>query len=643
MNKIKNLFSLLFKKVKNFIAIFDSNGNILPVVSLHAVVDHFSKSRDVNVYAPKEISDSVIEAGGNGCENTPHYFNDTESYDEVSEDSIEFKNFMSLAKVLKEHYNVNVDMKELNERSSYSKPGEKLNIPLIDTKEFEDMLEERIFDRQSGENEIGNLLIFGAPGIGKSTIANTVIKNYNKSRNSSEKIAMITVNCANLAPGDFMMPSIPMKKNLSNYFERNADIPVFAELNNLSDEETKEFQNALDQQKVSDSSPKSWLPCYKPTGNDTIDAALDMAANGGIIKDKKNAKNNQETGSGGIILFDELFRADPAIFNQLMTFLLEREMDGWMLGSKWAIIACSNRPADSKRVSTIWQEIEGADLDRWADVALLKPNPESWKDYMRNIGLTGENEIIFKFIFDPDSKDGDEYPRWHSVDSKEDMDNDSSTGNEKSDAYTLPVTPRRWETVWKTLKRFMNRKGYKSIVHVPIKELSDAVKTNFTPDFLHEFIDWIEQHTGNVDLNDILDDPTSVYPRKDIKTDDTVIIKDLWEQFEKRYGKKQDCPDEELKNVFIWLGMHFAEQANLVDIEFIQQLDKVLQNAGENSIATKEETVKVMMAAFPSRDDFEGDLEGVDEVLDEVKDLMREYFPWRIKGDEIQFIDDYED
>ena len=66
INKIKGFFSLMIKKVKNFIALFDNNGNVLPVVPLQAVIDHYSNSNSVDVYSSKDMSDSVIEAGGNG-------------------------------------------------------------------------------------------------------------------------------------------------------------------------------------------------------------------------------------------------------------------------------------------------------------------------------------------------------------------------------------------------------------------------------------------------------------------------------------------------------------------------------------------------------------------------------------------------
>lgn len=61
---IKNLFRIGMKKIQNFIALFDNRGNVLPVVSAHAVIDHLSGSDAVMIAAPKSVSDEIVNAGG---------------------------------------------------------------------------------------------------------------------------------------------------------------------------------------------------------------------------------------------------------------------------------------------------------------------------------------------------------------------------------------------------------------------------------------------------------------------------------------------------------------------------------------------------------------------------------------------------
>lgn len=654
INKVKGVFSLLMKKIKNFIVVFDNDGNVLPVVSVQSVIDNSASATSVKVFASEEMSQSVVAAGGKGCKSTPHELNNDGDYEYMKEDSVEYKNFMSLKKYLKENYGVDGD--ELYERISYSKPGEKLNICQLNSELFKNKLNKLIVSknsapkksrfRESGYQKTNvntNMLIFGAPGIGKSAIPNAVIKAYNEGKSAKDSVSLIVINCATLGSDGFMMPTIPLKKDIMGYINRNKEsIPSLNVVDEIPEEE---LNMALRDQKDAQLAPPKWLPCYHLTGNKTLNKLLDDVANGGVWSKSGDADDSIETGSGGIILFDELFRADPAIFNQLMTFLLDKRIDKWQLGSKWSILACSNRPADSKVVTEVWDEVsEAAIADRFAEMWILVPDPEGWKNYMRKQGLTHENEILFKFIFDEESMEGDEYTRWHRGDSKMDIESDSSQGNEKSSAVTAPITPRRWETVWDKLVDYMDENDMESVLEIPFEKLEEIVSGTFTPDFKQEFIDWMRAHIGNVDINDVINDPTNTYPSKNSQTEDVIIIKDLFEQAEKRYGKKNDVPDDELANIFIWLGIHFHDQPNVIDSEFIQKMDGSFLSKDaddENNLFNKTHTMKIMSAAFPDSDDYENLPDNMD--IEELKDLMREYFPWRIKGDEIQFINDYVD
>ena len=652
VNKLKSMFSFLMKKVKNFIAIFDEDGNVLPVVSVQAVIDNSSDTNAVNVYAPQELVESTVSAGGTGCETTAKRVDKEGFYTYMEEDSNEYKNFLTLSKLIKENFGADFETEDqINERMKYSRTGEKLNAKGIRPDEFRTYLNELIGKklragkksriRPSGVQKSSDglaYLVWGAPGIGKSTIPNIVIDEYNKNKSSmKDKMTLINIDCGLLGSDGFMMPTIPLRKDISGYINRNKnDIPSLSVYDEIDSEE---LNQALKQQKDAQSAPPKWLPCYHRTGNAKIDAMLDECANGGI-----DMKTGEERGGGGIILLDELFRADPAIFSQLMNFLFTKEINGeWRLGSKWSVIACSNRPADSKIVSKTWEEVgEGAVKGRFRHF-LLVPDPEQWKNYMRSQGVTGPNEILFKFIFDDEAKDGDEYRRWHEVDSKQNMEEDDATDYEKSESITEAPTPRNWEYAWDEIVNYLDDHDLDSICQIPLSEFEHLLGGIFYEKFINEFITWLRNTIGNVKIEDIIEDPLGVFPSKTDEDSDVIVIKNLWEQFEKKYGKKGDCPDDDLANIFIWLGIHYREQANIVDAKFIQMLDKVLKSGTDTSLETKEKTIKVMMAAYPSKGDFEGDLEGVDEVLDEVKDLMRKYFPWRIDGDKILFIDDYED
>ena len=362
-NKVKGLFSFMMKKINNFIAIFDSNGNVLPVVSLQATIDHFSDSKDVQISTSKSMENAVKQSGGK-CNNitTPTYNDKNETYGEVKKGSREYNNFLRFTKIL-ENKNDNFGNRLDEKRASYLKPGEGLHIHTDTIPELKEKIHQLVFkahnrNKKGGPNR--NLLVFGAPGIGKSTVPKIVIEEYNKNKSLNDSISLISVNCANLSPGDFMMPTIPQPKDILSYIKNHKDMPEFANFDKMSEQDKEKLEKAISQQKVSGSAPQSWLPCYKTSGDPDIDVLLDAEANGNTTVDVYNPRNNKTTGSGGILLLDELFRADPAIFDQLMTFLLDRKMGEWILGSKWVIIACSNRPIDSKLINYNFGQIDQA-------------------------------------------------------------------------------------------------------------------------------------------------------------------------------------------------------------------------------------------------------------------------------------------
>ena len=442
---IKKLFKIGMKKIKNFIAIFDNKGRVLPVVSPQALIDKFSNNNSINVYAPSSMSRQVVAAGGKGCDVKAPERQDEGVYDfgpkgkefskwmedEKYKNTVEYKNLMSIPSIINECYDglddeskkifentVNEDWKGIvQKRVKYNKSAELKGIKSINVDEFkkilENMIDSRIFNNgkplKVGNKERivpRNILVFGAPGIGKSTIPELVINEYNNRANgdASKEMSLITVDCPNIAVGDFMMPTMPQPKLIKKVINQNPDAFPNAKrfLDGLTPEEDSALTAALDATKQYDVTyaPQSWLPSYKKTGNDELDALLDEYANGGVYTDTEG--KTHKTGNGGIIMFDELLRCDPNIFKQLMIFLLTRQMGGWRLGSKWVIIACTNRPCDDSQVDEVWQEWNGgvAGKDRFERMFHLTPSPEQWKEWARSKGC---DELLLKFIFEDGS------------------------------------------------------------------------------------------------------------------------------------------------------------------------------------------------------------------------------------------------
>ena len=116
--KVKSLFRIGMKKIKGFITVFTSNGEVLPVISPQAFIDmHSGGSEAIKVYASKGICDSVVDAGGNPCQQKAELSNSDEMYnygpdgdeftdwflDEKYKDTNEYKNLMSIPGIIKEY------------------------------------------------------------------------------------------------------------------------------------------------------------------------------------------------------------------------------------------------------------------------------------------------------------------------------------------------------------------------------------------------------------------------------------------------------------------------------------------------------------------------------------------------------------
>jgi hypothetical protein len=153
----------------------------------------------------------------------------------------------------------------------------------------------RILNRVLRYKDERPLMIWGAPGIGKTSVVKMVQKQYGG--------RMIDVQLTTYAPEDFFLPEVDGENSQQNKYSRRAG-------------------------RV----PQGWLPVYHESEGQ-----------------EGNGKANGPDGKGGIIFLDELSRAKEAIRNICLKLVLDREMDGgWKLGSNWTIIAASNRMEDDE-------------------------------------------------------------------------------------------------------------------------------------------------------------------------------------------------------------------------------------------------------------------------------------------------------
>ena len=716
VKKIKSFFSFVAKKVKNIIVFFDSSGNVMPVVSPHAIADHFNRNKKIQVFGSKEMDMEIRNAGGSGCETTATSKPEESYSDEAPNGQEEFydwchngglknsnyyKNLMSLQKLVEsktEKFNKEDVLNERLEDSERIPYGKKTsggtitgveNFYSMDSSKFEEKIKERIdYFCKEPENEDdiknppGNILIFGAPGIGKSTIPRNVVKAYNDGKKTSDRIGLISINCANLQPGDLLMPSFPKPKDVLDYLENSkSEFENLSFLDELSDEEKENLKKTFKKsnQVVANNAPAPWLPCYKRTGDEFADEVLDLAANGGIcvsdvkvVKSKfgklKKVPDTYKTGSGGIILLDEFLRSDPRVFSELLNFLFEREVAGWVLGSKWFIMACSNRPCDDTEVDNNWKGWNSAQRGRWPEIWNFEPSPKEWKKWARDKGF---DENLLKFIFDEKS-DGSmdangEYTRWHRMAKRDSSAEDSHQ----------QVSPRNWMFIHDKFMRFAKKhkdedrfKNGFSTSNMTIDEIKETLEGVTDVEFAEEITDWFEKFCGDLKIENIIEDPINTpsplmgkikdptkegrEERDESKYNEVTIIDVIVDQMEKRYNPENENAieptDKELSNIMIWLGINFKNNFNVISTNFANQLHYIFK---KNGFWDFHKFGLLFMAAFPEPDYMEvinypglketlcdnshGNtdffLKENDDILEVVKGFAKKYFTWNINED----------
>ena len=184
-----------------------------------------------------------------------------------------------------------------------------------------DELKEEIKIHIQNPHSLGRLMIWGAPGIGKTAILDQALEDLN-----FKDYRMVYKTLSQETPDNFVLP---------DYVE-------------------------IDGEKKATDVPKTWLPVYKKTGDKALDA----------LKDEKCGK--------GLLFIDELSRAKPDVLNVILPLVNEGKFgDGYYMGSGWTVIVASNRPEDE----TSGQARIGNALSSRFTHVYFEPTIDSWRKW----------------------------------------------------------------------------------------------------------------------------------------------------------------------------------------------------------------------------------------------------------------------
>lgn len=287
LNTVKTKFKQAWSYLKGVVAKFgsyfiptDDEGNLLPVISPltigQAYVDGAINKKSTFVKMDKSGASitgcktnykDALKLKGSG--NSFSYWNaclnecDDNTYELLTESAL-----------------------TINEVSLHTDdPEAKYNI-IVDDDELKMEIKMCLEDKNQAR-----MLIWGAPGIGKSAILMNVLKEM---KSDFPDYQLIVKTLSNETPDNFTLPK---------YIE-------------------------VDGQDFATDVPKTWLPVYKPTGNPAEDKKL------------------SEKCGNGLLFIDELSRATPQVLNVILPLVNEGMFNGYKLGDGWTIICASNRTDD---------------------------------------------------------------------------------------------------------------------------------------------------------------------------------------------------------------------------------------------------------------------------------------------------------
>mgnify|MGYP004444020897 CR=1 FL=1 len=326
----------------------------------------------------------------------------------------------------------------------------------INAEELTELCEAAIYETDRGKIR-RPLLIWGAPGVGKTSTMKKLIKAYNETQTDAKnKKSIITIDCGFLTQDGFSVPGI--------------------------------IQNA-DGTGQSTDLIKTWLPVWKPTGDDEKDEQARNKANTFVVEKVKKASDKQgtnkkgqqvvsyeyeEVGNGGIIFFDELLRANADVFKVIMNLVKSGAFTGgYVLGDKWTIICGSSRPLDDIIVAERYKTLGAAFKDRFVQYNYMA-DKKSWDTYMVkeklegfSLGNLGEKSdkkqsMLMRVLMRLEQESGLSAT---NIETEIEMPEDDSERSQN-----IVITWRTWTDWAYYMTDLMARKGYSKFEDIPEKE-----------------------------------------------------------------------------------------------------------------------------------------------------------------------------
>lgn len=244
--------------------------------------------------------------------------------DETIEESVKYVN--------ESYYKVNPAYKKLNEAAIYTLDDIKTEEgyggygTVVDAKQLKNRLIKSIRAQISGKPgkhaDAPAPLVWGAPGIGKTAIINSTIKEMANQRGGIN-LSLLTIMLAGYTIENWTLPSIKSKGGEQK----------------LIPKETERFTDC----------PKTWLPVYLKTSNPEEEKRRDHYCNTGEYRGEMYSSDGRLY-EGGIVFMDEYSRTVTNVQNIIMGLINEHKFgDDYVVASKWGFVFAANRSYDDNQ------------------------------------------------------------------------------------------------------------------------------------------------------------------------------------------------------------------------------------------------------------------------------------------------------
>lgn len=399
----KKVVSYITQKVKGFIALVDEKAGVVFPWSLNnvgniAIMGANGQLPEGIHFAPTESLKAIAGCGGESLEEAfagsiandrnqiikywsrviDRYGNNGNT-EETLEESIKYvnENYYKESPMYKNALNENVvySYKNIKDKKGNGYYGQTKN-----AKSLKVLLKENIRNQISGplggHADIIPVLIWGAPGIGKSAIVYTMVKELRNSKFNPIHLNMEVIQLAGYTIENWTLPK--------NYTKSISGI----ELSRFSD------------------TPKTWLPVYlhstDPEENKKRDAFCNACK---FLATDESGEIYDETNhpfEGGVVFFDEYSRVAPNVQNILMALGGDHKFgDNYRVASKWGFVFASNRAIDEGEPTSEDKRYfpTAAQNNRFQHVT-YEPTKKEWIEWARSIDKLTHEANVPPFIVD---------------------------------------------------------------------------------------------------------------------------------------------------------------------------------------------------------------------------------------------------